>query len=105
MRQAGRYLPEYHKASAGHTFFDKCRVPALCCQLTLQPLIRFPLDAAIIFSDILVVLQAMGLECRMEPSRGPVFPEPLADPTHLSRLTVAPDVDAELGYVYRAITL
>lgn len=69
MRQAGRYLPEYHVASDGRSFFEKCRNPAVCAQLTLQPLIRYPLDAAIIFSDILVVLQAMGLECVMQPGK------------------------------------
>uniref|UniRef100_A0A8D0KQP1 Uroporphyrinogen decarboxylase n=1 Tax=Strix occidentalis caurina TaxID=311401 RepID=A0A8D0KQP1_STROC len=57
MRQAGRYLPEFRETRAGQDFFATCRSPKLCCELTLQPLRRFPLDAAIIFSDILVVPQ------------------------------------------------
>lgn len=108
MRQAGRYLPEYLAAGAGLDFFTKCRTPALACHVTLQPLARFPLDAAIIFSDILVVLQALGLECVMEPGAGPVFPQPLTTPVDVAtRLLPADsvDVDEALGYVFQAITL
>lgn len=105
MRQAGRYLPEYHEAGGDKDFFYKCQTPALACQLTLQPLCRFPLDASIIFSDILVVLQALGMECRMEKARGPVFPEPLVDPSHIDRLNAKVDVGVTLDYVFKAITL
>ncbi|XP_037673028.1 uroporphyrinogen decarboxylase isoform X3 [Choloepus didactylus] len=62
MRQAGRYLPEFRETRAAQDFFSTCRSPEACCELTLQPLRRFPLDAAIIFSDILVVPQALGME-------------------------------------------
>lgn len=65
MRQAGRYLPEFQKARAQHDFFTICQTPELACQVTLQPIERFDLDASIIFSDILVIPQAMGLKVEM----------------------------------------
>ncbi|KAM4642685.1 uroporphyrinogen decarboxylase [Discoglossus pictus] len=105
MRQAGRYLPEFRETRAGQDFFASCRSPEICCELTLQPLRRFPLDAAIIFSDILVIPQALGMEIRMEPGRGPVFPEPLQTPQDMDKLKHPVDVSQELGYVFRAITL
>ncbi|KAG8536281.1 hypothetical protein GDO81_026721, partial [Engystomops pustulosus] len=105
MRQAGRYLPEFRETRAAQDFFASCRSPEVCCELTLQPLRRFPLDAAIIFSDILVIPQALGMEIRMEPGRGPVFPEPLKGPEDLQKLKVTVDVSQELGYVFQAITL
>lgn len=105
MRQAGRYLPEFRETRAGQDFFASCRSPEICCELTLQPLRRFPLDAAIIFSDILVIPQALGMEIRMEPGRGPVFPEPLQSPQDLQKLKPTIDVSQDLGYVFRAITL
>jgi uroporphyrinogen decarboxylase len=104
MRQAGRYLPEYHEVRAEHDFFEMCRTPELACEVTVQPLRRFPLDAAIIFSDILVVPQALGLEVEMVKGKGPHFPAPLGGPGDLGRLET-PDVQRELGYVYEAITL
>ena len=85
-----------------------CRTPELACEVTLQPIDRYAglLDASIIFSDILVVPQAMGLEVQMIPGKGPHFPEPLVGPEDLARLAPAPvDVDASLSYVYDAITL
>lgn len=102
MRQAGRYLPEYRAAREGQTFFETCRDPDLVAELTVQPLRRFPIDAAIVFSDILVVPQAMGLEVQMLKGKGPFFPEPLAGPRDLERL-VRPDVEDSLGYVFEAI--
>ncbi|XP_039632541.1 uroporphyrinogen decarboxylase [Polypterus senegalus] len=105
MRQAGRYLPEFRESRAGKDFFETCRTPSACCELTLQPLRRFPLDAAIIFSDILVIPQALGMEVLMVPAKGPTFPDPLKDPEDLNRLKVKVDVTAELGYVFQAITL
>lgn len=107
-RQAGRYLPEFRQTRTLGDFFTICRTPVLACEITLQPIRRYPeLDAAIIFSDILVVPQAMGLECLMLPGKGPSFPRPLSDPSHLSRL-LPPDqicVEESLGYVFEAITL
>jgi uroporphyrinogen decarboxylase len=106
MRQAGRYLPEFRETRVMADFFKVCRTPELACEVTLQPLRRYPyLDAAIIFSDILVVPQAMGMDVQMVPGRGPVFPEPIRTPEDLKKLTFKPDVDKSLGYVYDAINL
>eukprot|EP01133_Synstelium_polycarpum_P014993 gene14993-17729_t len=106
MRQAGRYLPEFKQVRADVDFFGVCRNPELACKVTLQPIDRYPgIDAAIIFSDILVVPQAMGLEVLMVPGKGPVLPNPLRTPDDLSRVTADIDVNERLGYVYRAITL
>ncbi|KYO47988.1 uroporphyrinogen decarboxylase isoform A [Alligator mississippiensis] len=105
MRQAGRYLPEFRETRATQDFFATCRSPKTCCELTLQPLRRFPLDAAIIFSDILVVPQALGMEVVMVPGKGPTFPEPLKEVEDLLKLRPKVDVAAELGYVFEAITL
>ncbi|KAG8186838.1 hypothetical protein JTE90_024084 [Oedothorax gibbosus] len=105
MRQAGRYLPEFREFRLKHSFFEICRTPALACEVTLQPLARFPLDAAIIFSDILVVPQALGMEVEMRPGVGPVLPEPIKTPEDLARLKTPCNVKKELGYVFDAITL
>ena len=67
MRQAGRYLPEFRELRKEHEFFKICRTPELACEITLQPIRRFPLDASIIFSDILVVPQALGMDVEMRP--------------------------------------
>ena len=67
MRQAGRYLPEFQAVRKDHDFFTICQTPELACEITLQPIRRYPLDAAIIFSDILVVPQALGMTVEMRP--------------------------------------
>ncbi|KAH8830603.1 Uroporphyrinogen decarboxylase [Flagelloscypha sp. PMI_526] len=105
MRQAGRYLPEFREVRAQHDFFTICRTPTLACEITLQPIRRFTglIDAAIIFSDILVVPQAMGMEVLMNP--GPFFPDPLNSPEDIKKLSENVDVDKELGYVFEALTL
>ncbi|KAF8306262.1 uroporphyrinogen decarboxylase [Clavulina sp. PMI_390] len=107
MRQAGRYLPEFREVRQKHDFFEVCRTPELACEVTLQPIRRYAglVDAAIIFSDILVVPQALGMTVIMDPGHGPVLPEPLEDPSHMSRLSPKVDVKKELGYVMEAITL
>ncbi|XP_045135504.1 uroporphyrinogen decarboxylase-like isoform X2 [Portunus trituberculatus] len=105
MRQAGRYLPEFREVRAKHDFFTMCQTPSLSCQVTLQPLNRFPLDAAIIFSDILVIPQALGMEVEMRPGEGPVFPSPLRGPDDLSRLAPPGDACTKLQYVFDALTL
>ncbi|XP_076657544.1 uroporphyrinogen decarboxylase isoform X1 [Halictus rubicundus] len=104
MRQAGRYLPEFQEVRSKHDFFSVCQTPALASEVTLQPLKRFDLDASIIFSDILVIPQAMGLTVEMVPGTGPVLPKPLNDPSDLTRL-IQPNVEKDLKYVGEAITL
>lgn len=79
MRQAGRYLPEFRELRKEYNFFQMCQTPTLASIITLQPLERFPIDAVILFSDILVIPQAMGFELTMQPGIGPVFPEPLQE--------------------------
>ncbi|XP_012270658.1 uroporphyrinogen decarboxylase [Orussus abietinus] len=104
MRQAGRYLPEFREFRTKHDFFSICQTPTLACEVTLQPIKRFQLDASIIFSDILVIPQAMGLTVEMRPGVGPVLPRPLVLPADMSRLR-KPNVNEDLGYVGEAITL
>ncbi|KAI5294873.1 Uroporphyrinogen decarboxylase in heme biosynthesis [Ascosphaera acerosa] len=110
MRQAGRYLPEYHEAKGDRDFFQVCRDPTLASTLTLQPIERYAglIDAAIIFSDILVIPQALGMTVEMVDGKGPSFPHPLHTPEdaqYARILAKEVDVRAELGYVYEAITL
>ena len=106
MRQAGRYLPEFQEVRAENEFFHVCRTPELACEVTMQPLRRFDLDASIIFSDILVIPQAMGMTVHMVKGKGPVFEEPLVDPVDMNaRINFSCDVKTELKYVYEAITL
>ncbi|KAF2869469.1 Uroporphyrinogen decarboxylase [Massariosphaeria phaeospora] len=110
MRQAGRYLPEYHEAKGSHDFFECCRSPEIASTLTLQPIERYAglIDAAIIFSDILVIPQAMGMEVIMVDKKGPHFPDPLLSPEDKQYQEVMErkvDVAESLDYVYKAITL
>ncbi|MCJ1310912.1 Uroporphyrinogen decarboxylase in heme biosynthesis [Agyrium rufum] len=110
MRQAGRYLPEYHEAKGDHDFFECCRSPEIASTLTLQPIERFEglIDAAIIFSDILVIPQAMGMTVEMVDKKGPHFPDPLKTPEdeqYKQIMAREVDVRKELDYVYKAITL
>ena len=103
MRQAGRYLPEYNatRARAGD-FLTLCKTPELACEVTLQPLARFELDAAILFSDILTIPDAMGLDLHFVDGEGPKFRRPLRDEADVARLGV-PDPTAELSYVLDAV--
>ncbi|KAJ3552605.1 hypothetical protein NM688_g4061 [Phlebia brevispora] len=104
MRQAGRYLPEFRKVREDHEFFEICRTPDLATEITVQPIRRYTglIDASIIFSDILVIPQALGMEVQMNP--GPYFPDPLQTPEDVSKLRKVVDVNKELGYVFEAIT-
>lgn len=104
MRQAGRYLPEYRasRAEAG-SFMDLCRNTELACEVTLQPLERFPLDAAILFSDILTIPDAMGLGLRFEHGEGPVFDKPIRTLADAKKLFI-PDMASDLGYVMDAVS-
>ncbi len=103
MRQAGRYLPEYRasRASAG-SFLDLCRNAQFACEVTLQPLERFPLDAAILFSDILTVPDAMGLGLYFEEGEGPRFRKMVRTAADVEALPV-PDADQDLGYVMECV--
>ena len=106
MRQAGRYLPEFRKIRENFEFFECCRNPEVASEITIQPVRRYDglLDAAVIFSDILVIPQAMGMEVEMVQGKGPTFLMPLDSPKDLSRLTKV-DVRKDLGYVLEAIRL
>ncbi|KAJ8950388.1 hypothetical protein NQ314_007927 [Rhamnusium bicolor] len=103
MRQAGRYLPEFLEFRKQHTFFEICQTPSLACEVTLMPLRRYDLDASIIFSDILVIPQALGMTVEMKPSVGPVLPDPLTleNINDLKREGAV----SRLKYVGEAITL
>jgi len=105
MRQAGRYLPEFQEVGKEHDFFKVCQTPELACKITLQPISRFDLDAAIIFSDILVVPQALGMKVEMRTGEGPVFPKPLVNVSDLDALTTVKAALSELQHVFDAITL
>ncbi len=104
MRQAGRYLPEYRatRKKAG-SFMQLCTTPDLACEVTLQPLERFPLDAAILFSDILTIPDAMGLGLYFIEGEGPRFKHPLRDEESIKKLGV-PDPQQELRYVMDAVS-
>lgn len=103
MRQAGRYLPEYRatRAQAG-SFMDLCRNADLACEVTLQPLRRYALDAAILFSDILTIPDAMGLGLEFIPGRGPVFAKTVRSAADVAALHL-PKMDDELAYVMNAV--
>ncbi len=103
MRQAGRYLPEYNQTrSRAGSFLGLCKNPAYATEVTLQPLARFELDAAILFSDILTVPDAMGLGLYFAEGEGPKFERPLRDEWAINNLAV-PDPGAELRYVIDAV--
>jgi uroporphyrinogen decarboxylase len=104
MRQAGRYLPDYIKLREKYSFFERCRTPELATEITIQPVEQVGVDAAIIFSDILVVPQAMGLEVEIIEGKGPVLPAPVKNADDLKRLRI-PDVNDSLHYVFDALAL
>jgi uroporphyrinogen decarboxylase len=104
MRQAGRYLPEYIRLKEKYSFFERCQNPELASEITIQPVDIIGVDAAIIFSDILVVPQAMGLEVQMIEGKGPLLPEPVKTYKDLKRL-IKPDVNESLRYVFDALAL
>ncbi|GAB4393136.1 MAG: uroporphyrinogen decarboxylase [Gammaproteobacteria bacterium] len=105
MRQAGRYLPEYRalRSKAGD-FMTMCQTPEIACEITLQPLQRFALDAAILFSDILTIPDAMGLELYFVAGEGPKFAKPITSPADIAKLGV-PDPQTELRYVCDAASM
>jgi len=105
MRQAGRYLPEYRETrQRAGDFLALCQTPELACEVTLQPLARYPLDAAILFSDILTIPDAMGLGLYFSEGEGPGFERPLRSAAAIRSLGV-PDPEQSLGYVMAAVRL
>lgn len=104
MRQAGRYLPEFIALRDKYDFFTRCQTPELATEITLQPIRRFPLDAAILFSDILVIPQAMGMDFEMRPGTGPWLEKTIRTSQDVKNVIV-PDVEETLGYVFEAIKL
>ena len=104
MRQAGRYLPEYRATrKAAGSFLAMAKNPELACEVTLQPLRRFPLDAAILFSDILTIPDAMGLGLYFVEGEGPTFERPVRNAADIARLGV-PDMGSDLRYVMDAVS-
>jgi uroporphyrinogen decarboxylase len=105
MRQAGRYLPEYRSARArAGNFLAMCTNPQIACEITLQPVERYPLDAAILFSDILTIPHAMNLGLDFEAGEGPKFERPVRSSADIDRLGI-PDPGRELKYVIDAVAL
>ncbi len=102
MRQAGRYMAEYQAIRKKHSILDVCKTPELAAEVTLQPIERFPLDAAIIFADILLPLEPMGLNLSFVEDKGPVIANPVRSQEDVARLQV---VDGEaFGFSHRAVT-
>jgi uroporphyrinogen decarboxylase len=104
MRQAGRYLPEYKKVRGNIAFLDLCKTPELCVEVTLQPVNRLKMDAAILFSDILIPMEAMGARLEFHESQGPVFFQTVRDQAALDRLIV-PEPEDTMGFVMETIRL
>ncbi|MGS2762554.1 uroporphyrinogen decarboxylase [Sinomicrobium sp. M5D2P9] len=104
MRQAGRYLPEFRALRDKYDFFTRCRTPELAAEITVQPIRIVKPDAAILFSDILVIPQAMGIDVEMKENVGPWLPNPVRSSQDVDKVTV-PDIHETLGYVMDAIKL
>ena len=103
MRQAGRYLPDYIKLREKYDFFTRVQTPELATEITMQPIEQIGVDAAIIFSDILVIPQAMGVEVLMEEGKGPLLPNVIKDQKDIDALNVN-DVEEKLSYVTNALS-
>jgi len=104
MRQAGRYLPDYIKLREKYDFFTRVQTPELACEITLQPVDQVGVDAAIIFSDILVIPQAMGMTVLLEEGKGPLLPNVVKTKEDIDAL-ITTDVEERLGYVMQALSL
>ncbi len=104
MRQAGRYLPDYMKLRAKYDFFTRVQTPELATKITLQPIEQVGVDAAIIFSDILVIPQAMGMEVLLEEGKGPSMPNVIKTQKDIDAL-ITDNVEEKLSYVTKALSL
>jgi uroporphyrinogen decarboxylase len=104
MRQAGRYLPEFLAIKKDYDFFTRCQTPELASEITVQPIRRYGMDAAILFSDILVIPQAMNVEVQMKADFGPYLPNPVRTQKDVDNVIV-PDIQETLGYVMEAIKM
>ena len=104
MRQAGRYLPDFMKLKAKYDFFTRCQTPELATEITILPIEQIGTDAAILFSDILVVLQAMNIEVEMKAEVGPWIPTPIRSEKELNEVIV-PDAEVALSYVIEAVKM
>ena len=104
MRQAGRYLPDFMKLKAKYEFFTRCQTPELATEITIMPIDQIGPDAAILFSDILVVLQAMQIPVEMKDGIGPWIPNPIRSSEQVSQVIV-PDIHEHLGYVLDAVKM
>lgn len=104
MRQAGRYLPDFMKLKKKYDFFTRCQTPELATEITVMPIHQIGTDAAILFSDILVVPQAMNIEVQMRPGIGPWLPNPVRTSSDVEKVII-PDIDQTLGYVMDAIKM
>ncbi len=104
MRQAGRYLPDFMKLKAKYSFFDRVETPELATEITVMPIHQVGVDAAILFSDILVIPQALEVEVQMIPGKGPYIPNPIRT---MEQVQAIPDIDVKdrLSYVYQAIDM
>lgn len=104
MRQAGRYLPDFMKLKEKYDFFTRCRTPELATEITVMPIHQVGTDAAILFSDILVIPQAMNIEVEMKPGVGPWLPNPIRSQEDVDKVIV-PNIEETLGYVMDAIKM
>ena len=104
MRQAGRYLPEFMAIKEKYDFFTRCKTPELASEITVQPIRIIKPDAAILFSDILVIPQAMGIEVELQDNIGPFLPNPIRTSADVDRVFI-PDINDTLGYVMDAIDM
>ena len=104
MRQAGRYMPEYRALRAKHAFLELCKTPAAAAEVTLQPVERIGVDAAILFADILLVLEPLGVGLEFTRGEGPHIPRPIRSAADVARLP-AVDVPSAVGYVFETVRL
>ena len=104
MRQAGRYLPEYMAIKKKYSFFERVKTPELACEITIQPVDIVGVDAAILFSDILVLLECLNVEVQLKPDFGPYLPNPIRTVEQVENLKITP-AEEQLSYVYDALKL